>query len=283
MGEAVALRYVISSASARGNVSVKVVPTSTVLCTATCPLCAAITSCTIYSPSPVPPGFVVCSGSKIRAVVLGGNAAAGIPQVELDRRPLPSPLERQGPPLGHGVSRVVHKVEEHPPEGMRMQHHLAELREARQLERDPVRGKGRGHLLRKRGHEQTQVHRGQRDRPRAHQGEIILKEIVDAREIRLNLRERLGDLGAGGATSRSSSRNSSTWRTTAPSGSGFTRQPGGEAAQEGKVLGLLPSCHSFSVRTVMSSIARRTARRVEAMAVSRIVRGPIHSKVCVTS
>src|SRR4029453_13047891 len=57
---------------------------------------------------------------KNLGVVLRGNAAAGIPHVELGRHPLPSPMEREGPPLGHGVSRVVHEVEPPPPEGRLM-------------------------------------------------------------------------------------------------------------------------------------------------------------------
>jgi len=44
---AVARGYVVAPAPATGSVSVKVVPAPTVLCTATCPPCAAITSCTI--------------------------------------------------------------------------------------------------------------------------------------------------------------------------------------------------------------------------------------------
>ena len=44
---AVALCYGVSPAPACGRVSVKVVPAPTVLCTVTCPPCAAITSCTI--------------------------------------------------------------------------------------------------------------------------------------------------------------------------------------------------------------------------------------------
>jgi len=46
-----------------------------VLCPVTCPSCAATISCTIYNPSPVPPGFVVYNGSKICP-----SRSAGIPR-----------------------------------------------------------------------------------------------------------------------------------------------------------------------------------------------------------
>ena len=59
-----------------------------------------------------------------------------------------------------------------------MQRHLAELREALQLERDPAGGEGRSHLLRKLGHEQSHVLGDQLDRAHTHQREIILEEIV---------------------------------------------------------------------------------------------------------
>ena len=65
---------------------------------------------------PVPPGFVVCSGSKISASF--ENAAAGIPHGEGHRRGLPSPLEGQCASLRHGVDRVVHQIHEHAPEAV---------------------------------------------------------------------------------------------------------------------------------------------------------------------
>jgi len=43
------------------------------LSTVTCPPWAAIISCTIYSPNPVPPGFVVYNGSKMAASWAGGS------------------------------------------------------------------------------------------------------------------------------------------------------------------------------------------------------------------
>jgi hypothetical protein len=92
----------------------------------------------------------------------------------------------------------MHQVEQHPPEGRLMHRYLAKLGEVHEVEHDPMCGEGRGHLLRTLGHEQRHVSRDQLGRPHAYQGEIILEEIIHAREVRLHLCERLRDLGAGG-------------------------------------------------------------------------------------
>src|SRR4030095_13340590 len=96
------------------------------LSTVSCPPWAATISCTIYSPNPVPPGFVVYNGSKI--VV---SCFAGIP--------LPvsctcsctwvagrCPGTVRIPTLWHGVERILHEIEERTAERAGMQRQRAQ-------------------------------------------------------------------------------------------------------------------------------------------------------------
>jgi hypothetical protein len=91
---------------------VNVVPCPMTLCTVTWPLWAATISCTMYSPSPVPPGLVVYSGSKICA-----SCSAGIPLPvshtwHCTAVSVPWHSQRQGPALGHSVEGVLHQIVE---------------------------------------------------------------------------------------------------------------------------------------------------------------------------
>jgi hypothetical protein len=133
--------------------------------------------------------------------------------------------------VGHGFYGVMHQVEQHPPESILMQRHLAQLGEVLQLEHNPVCGEGRGHFLRKLGDEQMQVRRDQPGRPHAHQGEIILEEVIETREVCLDLGERLGEMGAGGDHVAQLLLQQIDVEKDRPERiADFMRQPGGEAA-----------------------------------------------------
>ena len=125
--------------------------------------------------------------------MLGGNAEAGILHVEAYRRALPSPAQRQGPPLGHRVPRVVHQIDQHPSEGIRVEGHHPELVEGVKVERDALRAQRRGHLLRPLCHEGPEVERFLLDGVDAHEGQVILDESVRRARLVFELREGLGN------------------------------------------------------------------------------------------
>jgi hypothetical protein len=145
-------------------------------------------------PKPGAPRFRGVQRFKNLRGLLRGDACAGITHVEGHCRALPSSPERQGPAWRHGLDRVLHQIQQRPLQGMRMEPHHAELVQGLQLERDAVCGECRGHLLRQLPHEAAQVPRGLLDRGHAHEGEIILDEIVHAGELDLDLRECVGNL-----------------------------------------------------------------------------------------
>ena len=120
---------------------------------------------------------------------------------------------------------------------MRMERDHAELVQDLQLEGDAVRSECRGHLLRPLRHEAAQVHGGLLDRGHAHEGEIILDELVQAREVRLDLRERFGNrrLARGGGLAEFFLQEIDLEKDHPEGIADFMRDPGGEAAQANHV------------------------------------------------
>ena len=87
----------------------------------------------------------------------------------------------------------MHEIQQGTLEGVRVERHRAEVRKPVELERDAPGGQCGVHLMGKRHHQSPQVLGRALDRGDPHEGQIILHEVLQAHQIPLDVRERLGN------------------------------------------------------------------------------------------